>query len=341
MSSKQSNFFFGSNQNKPKLNLFRFVSRNQTHFFSVCFGVSDRYRNNRNKQNLWYGETKRFIFEQFCCCFVWSFVCFGCFETPKLPVSILKGNNRNKRLVSDSAEISFGCFDTKQVSEDTLIQTSKSKSTDGIDGSTAGWSSQQEVWMLTVFHSEREKEWERKKDKKKERPQKQEMQKMHTDFSCYGYNSSPAGTQQLDGYGRIPLKPLLRIRRILCGFGFLCPKVKYCSCSFISGLHRWTLTPIFAMKDIGLNWHRNYRCRTEKDGVWNCVGYRTIICTDIRYPTSEYSCLLRIKIKTLGTSAHKNVPFLSKPVSMSALMSMSISIFHIRVREHLRVHATV
>jgi hypothetical protein len=29
--------------------------------------------------------------------------------------------NRNKRLVSDSAETSFGCFDTKQVSEDTLL----------------------------------------------------------------------------------------------------------------------------------------------------------------------------------------------------------------------------
>jgi hypothetical protein len=42
------NFFLGSNQNKPKLNLFwlffgLFFSRNQTKFFSVCFGVSDRY----------------------------------------------------------------------------------------------------------------------------------------------------------------------------------------------------------------------------------------------------------------------------------------------------------
>ncbi len=37
--------------------VFRFVSRNQKTFFSVCFGVSDRYRNNRNKQN--FLETKR------------------------------------------------------------------------------------------------------------------------------------------------------------------------------------------------------------------------------------------------------------------------------------------
>jgi hypothetical protein len=49
---------------------------------------------------------------------------FGCFETPKLPVSILKRNNRNKHLVSDRAKTSFGssfgCFDMKLVSEDTL-----------------------------------------------------------------------------------------------------------------------------------------------------------------------------------------------------------------------------
>jgi hypothetical protein len=32
--------------------VFRFVSRNQKIFFSVCFGVSDWYRNNQNKQNI-------------------------------------------------------------------------------------------------------------------------------------------------------------------------------------------------------------------------------------------------------------------------------------------------
>ncbi len=42
--------------------VFQFIfSRNKKNF-SVCFGVSDRYRNNRNKQNSWYGEFKRFIF---------------------------------------------------------------------------------------------------------------------------------------------------------------------------------------------------------------------------------------------------------------------------------------
>jgi hypothetical protein len=64
VSSKQSNFFFGSNRNKPKLNLFRLFfglfRETKKHFFrfvSVCFGVSDRYRNNRNKQN--FLETNR------------------------------------------------------------------------------------------------------------------------------------------------------------------------------------------------------------------------------------------------------------------------------------------
>jgi hypothetical protein len=81
-------FFLGSNQNKPKLNLFQLffgllfheTPKKYFRFVSVCFDVLDRYRNNRNKQNLWYGELKRLIFYQICCCFGWSFVCFGWFE---------------------------------------------------------------------------------------------------------------------------------------------------------------------------------------------------------------------------------------------------------------------
>ncbi len=82
-SSKSLIFFLGSNRNKPKLNLFRlflvcFFAKPKI-FFSVCFNVLDRYRNNRNKQNFWSGELKRLIFLKNCCCFGWSFVCFGCF----------------------------------------------------------------------------------------------------------------------------------------------------------------------------------------------------------------------------------------------------------------------
>jgi hypothetical protein len=65
----------------------------------------------------------------------WVSACFGLFrsvsvsfgftETPKLAVSISKRNNRNKRFVSNSAETSFGssfgCFESKLVSKDTLI----------------------------------------------------------------------------------------------------------------------------------------------------------------------------------------------------------------------------
>jgi hypothetical protein len=117
---------FKSNRNSICFGCFSvcFFAKPQ-HFFFGLFRCSDQYRNNRNKQNLWYGELIRLIFYRFCCCFGWSFVCFGCFETPKLPVSILKRNNRNKRLVLDSAETSlsssFGCFDTKLDSEDTLF----------------------------------------------------------------------------------------------------------------------------------------------------------------------------------------------------------------------------
>jgi hypothetical protein len=54
--------------------------------------------------------------------FRFVFCLFRLFRKTETP--ILKRNNRNKLLVSDSAEtsfgFSFGCFDTKLVSEDTL-----------------------------------------------------------------------------------------------------------------------------------------------------------------------------------------------------------------------------
>ncbi len=173
VSSKQSNFCFGSNC------FYLFVSWNQKTFFLVCFGVSDRYRNNQNKQNfvetnrknlhktfsirgsskslifflgsnqnkleinlfwlffdLLFRETQKNFFGLFRCfgpvlkqpkqtqLMVWglkkvdiltnlllfrlAFVCFGCFKTPKLPVSILKRNSQNKCPDSDSAKTSFG-----------------------------------------------------------------------------------------------------------------------------------------------------------------------------------------------------------------------------------------
>ncbi len=45
-------------------------------FVLVCFDVSDRYQNNWNKQNLWYGELKRLIFYRICCCFGLVFCLF-------------------------------------------------------------------------------------------------------------------------------------------------------------------------------------------------------------------------------------------------------------------------
>jgi hypothetical protein len=170
-----------TNRNLFCFEFFRFVSRNQTTFFSVCFGVLDLYQNNRNKQN--FLETNRKTLQKpfsirrsskplilflgpnwnrnsvclgcfsvcfytkpknFFCRFVsmfrtgiettetnrtygmkkgWYFnkfaavsVCLlfaSVFLKHRNSVSILKRNNRNKRLVSDSAETSFGCFDTK------------------------------------------------------------------------------------------------------------------------------------------------------------------------------------------------------------------------------------
>ncbi len=60
-------------------------------------------------------------------CFGWTSVSFGSIETSRLSDSVLKQNNRNKHFVSDSAETSFGssfgCFESKLVSKDTLIPT--------------------------------------------------------------------------------------------------------------------------------------------------------------------------------------------------------------------------
>ncbi len=96
MSSKQSNFFFGSNRNKPKLNLFRLFfdlfCETKKHFFrfvSVCFGVSDRYRNNRNKQN--FIETNQKNLQKM----------FSIRGSSK-PLILFLGSNRNS--------ICFGCF---------------------------------------------------------------------------------------------------------------------------------------------------------------------------------------------------------------------------------------
>jgi hypothetical protein len=96
VSSKQSNVFFGSNRNKPKLNLFRLFfglfRETKKHFFrfvSVCFGVSDRYRNNRNKQN--FHETNRKNLKK-----IWGS------SKPLIFFSVRTEPNRNS--------ICFGCF---------------------------------------------------------------------------------------------------------------------------------------------------------------------------------------------------------------------------------------
>jgi hypothetical protein len=55
------------------------------------------------------------------------FLCFGSIETSKMAVSVYKRNNRNKHFFSDGTKTSFGssfgCFDSKLVSLDTLVCT--------------------------------------------------------------------------------------------------------------------------------------------------------------------------------------------------------------------------
>ncbi len=68
-------------------------------------------------------------------CFGCSSVYFGSRETPKHSVLVQKRNNQNKHFVWDSAETSFGpsfgCFESKLVSQDTLINPSSRERNDG------------------------------------------------------------------------------------------------------------------------------------------------------------------------------------------------------------------
>ena len=80
-----------------------------------------RNEKNRKTQNFPVKNNKIYSLSY---CFGWSSVFFGSIETSKISVSVQKRNNRNKRFVSDSAETSFGssfgCFESKLVSKDTL-----------------------------------------------------------------------------------------------------------------------------------------------------------------------------------------------------------------------------
>jgi hypothetical protein len=60
------------------------------------------------------------------------FCLFQLFRNTETPCFDIKAKNQNKRLVSDSAKTSFGCFDRKLVSEDTLV-ASGTKSVLGSD----------------------------------------------------------------------------------------------------------------------------------------------------------------------------------------------------------------
>jgi hypothetical protein len=84
-----------------------------------------KYRKNRKKRENPKFSVKKSKICSLSNCFGWSSVCFGSFETLKLSVSVLKRNNRNKHVVSDSAETSFGssfgCYKSKLISKDTLV----------------------------------------------------------------------------------------------------------------------------------------------------------------------------------------------------------------------------
>jgi hypothetical protein len=56
---------------------------------------------------------------------------------------------------------------------------------------------------------------------------------------------------------------------------------------FIYHTHRWTLSPISVMSDIGLSLYRTVRYWAEREKICRTFRYRTKVFSDIRYPTSK------------------------------------------------------
>ncbi len=103
--------------------------RNETNRHKICFGcVSVCFV--KPKQPKQTETVQNFPKNTKICslsnCFGWSSVWFGSIETANLSISVYNRNNRNKRFVSVSAETSFsssfGCFESKLVSKDTLVR---------------------------------------------------------------------------------------------------------------------------------------------------------------------------------------------------------------------------
>ena len=70
--------------------------------------------------------------------------------------------------------------------------------------------------------------------------------------------------------------------------------------------HRWALSPISVMSDIGLSLYRTVRYRTERLKICRIFRYRTKVFSDIRYPTSKFlkSCCTRSLKKQTELNLH-------------------------------------
>ncbi len=52
--------------------------------------------------------------------------------------------------------------------------------------------------------------------------------------------------------------------------------------------HRWALSPISVISDIGLSLKSELPISDWESGVWHYIGYRNKVLSDTRYPTSSY-----------------------------------------------------
>jgi hypothetical protein len=122
---------FGIEAKQPKLTVLKQTEKTEKTGKKLKTEEKNEKNERKNKQNR---ENTKFPVKNSKICFLsnwfsWFSVCFGSIETSKLFVSVLKRNNRNKRVVSDSAETSFcssfGSLESKLVSKDTLPVTER------------------------------------------------------------------------------------------------------------------------------------------------------------------------------------------------------------------------
>jgi hypothetical protein len=95
----------------------------------------------------------------------------------------------------------------------------------------------------------------------------------------------------------------------------------------VSFRHRWALSPISVMGDIGLSLYRTVRYRTDRLKICRIFRYRTKVFTDIRYPTSKFlKSFCTVGAKSISRF-FKSMYFLDKSSQVLGMLESSSFLF--------------